>query len=499
MKKHIQFLLVLVLTVIVSQLRAQNIFPNIGNVGIGTLTPSSALEIKEGTLKINNLGFLGNSDATLKAIGVNENGEIVNTVDSTYRFILPPNSSFDFSYSIQLNDSNLKAFPLYFSSDGRIIFPTQQNPIPQATVNVGNTIFNGTARFPLGSLFLDGAPTPVGGGFRILGIDADGKVTVMEGIGPGTGGTPGMTTWNLKGNSIYAGEYLGTNNNQALIFKANSNEYMSIGASGSVNLGLSNHIQEMNIYSSNNGLSIANYNETNTDSYGLKVAIQQPEQRVIMAKLQGEEIFNVLGNGNGFLKGKFGINTLTPSAALEIAHDTYNGGIVLNRTSTSSLNSSISFRQNGSEKWAIGSDVANTNSNTFSIKGGTDNGTKLFIDANGKVGIGTTTIGTETKLAVEGKISAREIKVLVGPFPDYVFEKGYSLMSLHELNKYIEINKHLPGIPSAKEVEQENGIDLGSLNCKLLEKIEELTLHLINQQKELDALKMEIKTLKVND
>ena len=72
-------------------------------------------------------------------------------------------------------------------------------------------------------------------------------------------------------------------------------------------------------------------------------------------------------------------------------------------------------------------------------------------------------------------------------WPDYVFSSKYHLRSLEETESYINENSHLPNMPSAAEVE-ENGYDLGTMNAKLLEKIEELTLHLINEHKRIDQI-----------
>jgi hypothetical protein len=134
------------------------------------------------------------------------------------------------------------------------------------------------------------------------------------------------------------------------------------------------------------------------------------------------------------------------------------------------------------------------------IATGETNGYQLAVNGNssftGAVGIGTTNTGS-FKLAVEGKIGARGIKVTMeNPFPDYVFEPTYQLRPLAHLEQYINQNKHLPGIPSAAEVKKEGGIELGDMNVKLLEKIEELTLYVIELKKENEQMKKEIAELK---
>lgn len=119
-----------------------------------------------------------------------------------------------------------------------------------------------------------------------------------------------------------------------------------------------------------------------------------------------------------------------------------------------------------------------------------ENNSRLMVLNNGNVGIGTPT--PNSKLAVNGNIHAKEVKVDLTGWPDYVFSKGYDLQPLEEIKHFIEQNQHLPEMPSAKEVET-NGVMLGEMNKLLLKKVEELTLHLIRQQEEIDALKKLIK------
>jgi hypothetical protein len=104
----------------------------------------------------------------------------------------------------------------------------------------------------------------------------------------------------------------------------------------------------------------------------------------------------------------------------------------------------------------------------------------------GNVGIGVLNPGS--KLAVNGNIRAKEIKVETANWPDYVFEPGYELPSLKAIKKHIQENGRLPNIPSANEIEA-NGLELGEMNRLLLEKTEELTLILIEKDREIRALK----------
>jgi hypothetical protein len=117
----------------------------------------------------------------------------------------------------------------------------------------------------------------------------------------------------------------------------------------------------------------------------------------------------------------------------------------------------------------------------------------MVITRDGNVGIGTV-ISPDAKLAVRGTIHTQEVLVdLAGAVvPDYVFESNYDLKSLDQVEDYIKENKHLPEVPSAKEMEAE-GLKLKEMNMLLLKKVEELTLYLIQQQKEINALKEKVK------
>ena len=113
-----------------------------------------------------------------------------------------------------------------------------------------------------------------------------------------------------------------------------------------------------------------------------------------------------------------------------------------------------------------------------------DVGNLILNDIGGFVGIGTSK--PKEALSVNGKIRAHEIKVETSNWPDYVFEDGYKLFSLKEISQFVKKNKHLPGVPRAIEIE-ENGLALGEMNKIMMQKLEELTLHLIEKEKKIES------------
>ncbi|WP_320054429.1 hypothetical protein [uncultured Acetobacteroides sp.] len=115
---------------------------------------------------------------------------------------------------------------------------------------------------------------------------------------------------------------------------------------------------------------------------------------------------------------------------------------------------------------------------------------RLYI--KGRVGI--LTASPRYELDVIGTIRAREIKVDLNG-ADFVFEKDFKLMTLNELEKFVTEQKHLPEIAPAKEMEK-NGTELGELNSKLLQKMEEMTLYMIEQNKRIDSIQEQNKLLK---
>ena len=206
------------------------------------------------------------------------------------------------------------------------------------------------------------------------------------------------------------------------------------------------------------------------------------------------------GNDNLFVLGKIGVGTTTPITSLDIR--TGNGDITANALYFygSGLASDGLPYTRFNESWGIRFNSPNSKW-VFSSKpsvligyqpDGTDWGNdNLFV--LGKIGVGTLTTGSH-RLAVEGSIGAREIKVEATGWSDFVFEKDYDLRTLEEVEQHIKEKGHLPEIPSEAEV-TENGINLGEMNAKLLQKIEELTLYLIEQNNEIKELKDKVNLL----
>ncbi|MGN6493889.1 MAG: hypothetical protein ACTHLE_17960 [Agriterribacter sp.] len=197
--------------------------------------------------------------------------------------------------------------------------------------------------------------------------------------------------------------------------------------------------------------------------------------------------------------GKIGIGTTSPTSPLHVS--AYAADIA-KFSATSSGNSRISIANSvGQMNIGIGSSTTLAHPYIWSGTGkfyiGIAEGTPtLFVQGmeNGNVGIGTTNPGTY-KLAVEGTIGARQVKVHQNSFADYVFEENYQLPTLEEIEQYIKTYKHLPEMPTAAEVEKD-GLNLGDNQVLLVKKIEELTLYVIelkklikDQQDQIDDLK----------
>lgn len=251
---------------------------------------------------------------------------------------------------------------------------------------------------------------------------------------------------------------------------------------GNVGIGTLNPISKLQLYATDSPsvltgqLQIGGSNNVLNDIY-LSIGTNKNNEYAFIAAAKGG-----VGQVPLAIMSNVGIGTTAPQALLD-----------LNRAMGSDV--SIRLSQPGSANW----DIKNTaTSGLFTIGAG---GASFFnIDRmNGNVGIGTTT-PTE-KLTVNGKIVAEEITVIVNVLPDYVFQKyytgksilkaDYQLPTLAEVESFTKENHHLPNVPSAAEV-KEKGLQLGEMSNLLLQKIEELTLYIIEQNKRIDLLETKL-------
>jgi hypothetical protein len=232
--------------------------------------------------------------------------------------------------------------------------------------------------------------------------------------------------------------------------------------------------------------SVLNYNGTQ-----LKVATGENQLNI-------GAMTSPLGNSGQYFA--FGANPFGSNAWQFTGNSTNNGGAIIHGDNQGNL----FFITRGTAA-----------SNTMNPTQTADN-VRLFINGSGNVGIGTSTpiaklhvnngevlitngrfvisdgIENQLELKSDGLIHAREIEVDLDIIPDYVFADDYNLMPLAELQKFIDLNHHLPNIKSAEEYEAYGSIPLKELNIKLLEKVEELTLYTLEQQEEIEALKKQM-------
>lgn len=207
-------------------------------------------------------------------------------------------------------------------------------------------------------------------------------------------------------------------------------------------------------------------------------------------------LLNTTGSNNTALGG----NCLFANTT---GNDNTSVGFGLFSNSTGSENTGVGFGAlsgniSGTGNTAIGSnaDVSGnnlTNATAIGYNSKVSQSNTLILGGTGtyavNVGIGVT--NPQYRLSVNGTIQTTEVRVETG-WADYVFNKNYKLKSLSEVENYIQQNNHLPDMPTASEI-QKNGLAVGETQTKMMEKIEELTLYVIELQKEVDALKSEKK------
>ncbi len=219
-----------------------------------------------------------------------------------------------------------------------------------------------------------------------------------------------------------------------------------------------------------------NVNATNTGS----LEVGQNGQNAVINSFGTNLVINYHENKNVDIYGK-----TTTNKGLIAKNDGILAALEVDGTSPNPFKKGIYITSN------------NINAEPFTIENSGNKTFQIFGDGRTEINTSSTNAfaiyqGNMQNFLVKnnGFVYARKVHVKPDNFPDYVFEKEYSLMPLNELKKYIETHKHLPNIPSQSEVMQ-NGIEMADLNVKLLEKIEELTLYILELKNEIEELKKE--------
>lgn len=233
------------------------------------------------------------------------------------------------------------------------------------------------------------------------------------------------------------------------------------------------------------------------------VSVFAQDANAVRDALSSHKIY--LGNG------RIAIGAPAPTVDLDIYSGDSNGDIVISSanndaflkllTKRSDLNTHLHSRSVGNEGWAFAAYHKNRESfgGDLNILYKSESGWKAhmsFDHITGNVGIGTKNPRSGYKLAVAGKVLCEELKVqLIKEWPDYVFQADYQLPTLEEVEASINTNGHLPGIPSAASIEAEGGVEVGEMQRLMMQKIEELTLYMIDLKKEDVRLRAENKRL----
>lgn len=313
-----------------------------------------------------------------------------------------------------------------------------------------------------------------------------------------------------------------------LMFFSRLHAQNTFPSTGSVGIGTLSPAKPLHVVGQSRFESVGNFGDAIDNSiYGKGIQIVRPafqgdnlfhlsfiraEQVIVgMGFLRNSSTFAIQpGGDNTSLSGVYltpsgnvGIGELNPTEKLMVS-----GNIALSGTGFSlgvSLNDRLTydgqFQPHYGMKWATDSWTTAGPTMWMSGYGGmkffSTGEVRMAINASGNVGIGTTNPGSY-KLAVEGTIGTRKIKVTQQPnWADFVFQVGYQLPSLQEVENYINVHQHLSGIPTADEVKKE-GVDLAEMNVLLLQKVEELTLYLIKQDKKQRQMQEQIDALQSN-
>ncbi|AUP79668.1 hypothetical protein [Flavivirga eckloniae] len=260
-------------------------------------------------------------------------------------------------------------------------------------------------------------------------------------------------------------------------FHTNFVDRMIINSNGNVGIGTTTPTARLDLKSSNFDI-ISLSTMTHTTPFVIK---KDADGLKLWDEGSLSNIWEARTNGHFIVNNKVGIGTTSPTDKLHV-----NGSVRSESQFVISGIGAFNADSGNMKMWSVGSLILASGSNNEHMR----------IQSNGNIGIGTAdTKGF--KLGVQGKIAAEEVKVAVYTnWADFVFKSNYNLPTLKEVEKHIKEKGHLKDIPSEEEV-AENGILLGEMDSKLLQKIEELTLYTIAQEKTIEEQAKKIEQLEL--
>ncbi len=391
----------------------------------------------------------------------------------------------------------------------------------------GSYAINGREIFREGSTLLIGDVDAAGGGKEVrIRVSGGDKITIKTngnvGIGTSfpsfsygsglqinrdagaselslTGGSGAVKGFVANFGNSDSGMLVGTNGEAPLRLFTNYTERVKITSDGNVGIGTNNPSTKLHIETSGaNGLLIERINSTFSSTAQFKntagstyIGQFNTDFRIgTSLDLNSSNLMTIQSSGN------VGIGTSNPVNKLHLYENTTNNGSYAGFTieQDGTGDALLQLLLTDTKRYQIGLDNSDSDKLKFGVGADWVTRTDLTIDGSGNVGIGTTdTFGY--KLAVNGTIGAKEVIVeTTSAWPDYVFGEEYKLPSLNEVETFTKTNKHLPNVPNQQEI-KENGVNVGEMNVILLKKIEELTLYIIEQQKQINSLTEKVNAL----
>lgn len=262
-----------------------------------------------------------------------------------------------------------------------------------------------------------------------------------------------------------------------LLFKTQTVERLRINKDGNVGIGTINPNLKLHIKDPIGGAALG----IERGGKLWRFDIQNTGNKIWFGNTDASSLFEFDNNGAFTVSTQFS-NLEKASIVVEGKKEGESGYVSGSLISGNADNAKFNLFNVGLESW-YGIGFRSSFNNKVGIIFNTRTASAFF---EGNVGIGTD--NPDAKLTVAGNIHSREVKVTINAGADFVFANDYELPSLEYIETFVKKNKHLPEIPSEKEM-KENGLLLAKINIKLLQKIEELTLYTFQQQKEINEQK----------